>query len=97
MTDTPSRPVLRNIGLILLVLPVNALACAYGWFVVGIEGWAANKNGEPARLPAAHLRGCAAVMAGIGVLLWLGRARGAAVAQLVPLSLLAVWLLDVTR
>lgn len=90
MTDEPSRPVLRNIGLVLALLPVNVLIGGYALLAVGMEGWAAGKNGVAPRMPVAELLVCAALTAGIGVLLWLLRARGAALFQLVPLLFLAL-------
>ncbi|MEV3992583.1 hypothetical protein AB0J57_27095 [Streptomyces sp. NPDC049837] len=90
MTDAPSRPVVRNVGLILALLPVNVLIGMYAWLAVGMEGWAAGKNGVAPRTPVAELLGCAALTTGIGVVLWLCRARGAALFQVAPLLFLTL-------
>ncbi|RST11186.1 hypothetical protein E2C00_23310 [Streptomyces sp. WAC05374] len=90
MTDPPSRPVLRNAGLILALLPLNALIAGYAFLAVGMEGWAAGKNGEAPEPPVAELLVCAGLTTGIGVALWPARARGAALFQVVPLLFLAL-------
>ncbi|MDX3243735.1 DUF6234 family protein [Streptomyces sp. ME18-1-4] len=83
----------RNTVTAIALLPVNALAVGYGWLAVGMTGWAAAYDDEPAEPPLTELGTACGLVVTIGVVLWLARLRGAAVFQAVPALLLALLML----
>ncbi|MEU7277508.1 hypothetical protein AB0A69_01750 [Streptomyces sp. NPDC045431] len=80
------RPGMRNLGLFLAALPFNVLICGYAFLDVGMNEWAAAVGGggrvEP---PVEDLLVCAGLTVALGVLLWLGKGRVAALLQVLPL------------
>jgi hypothetical protein len=81
---------MRNFVAALALLPLNALLVGYGWLAAGMTGWAASWDEEAYEPPLTELGVACGVVVALGVALWVGRLRGAAVFQSVPLLVLVL-------